>query len=60
MPDVPLVMFTNHLKKAVEKDARAAGISAVVSKSDSDAPALLLAEAKALLGRDDAKVRRVS
>lgn len=60
MPDVPLVMFTNHLKEAVEKEARAAGISAVVSKFDSDAPALLLAKAKALLGLDGAKVRRAS
>ena len=60
MPEVPLLMFTNHLKQTVEKEARAAGISAVVSKFDSKATALLLAEAKALLGSDGATARRAS
>jgi two-component system, chemotaxis family, chemotaxis protein CheY len=35
MPDVPLVMFTNHEGSAMEKEARAAGISAIVSKAES-------------------------
>jgi CheY-like chemotaxis protein len=32
MPRVPLVMLTNHASKLVEPEARAAGISAVLSK----------------------------
>jgi CheY-like chemotaxis protein len=34
MPGVPLVMFTNNASPALEREARAAGISAIVSKSD--------------------------
>lgn len=49
MPDVPLLMFTNNADAIVKKEARSAGISAVISKSDSDALEQLLAQAKALL-----------
>lgn len=58
MPHVPLLMFTNHAGGTVEKEARSAGISAVISKSDSDGLKQLLARAKALLGLDGAGVRR--
>lgn len=54
MPDVPLLMFTNNAVGIVEKEARSAGISAVISKSDSDAMRRLLAQAKELLGLDGA------
>jgi CheY-like chemotaxis protein len=47
MPRVPLVMFTNNEGPAMEKEARAAGISAIVSKSEpSD---LLIQHANILL-----------
>jgi CheY-like chemotaxis protein len=49
MPDVPLLLFTNSAAAIVEKEARSVGISAVVSKSDSNALQHLLAQAKALL-----------
>jgi CheY-like chemotaxis protein len=52
MPHVPLLMFTNNPGWIVEKEARSAGISAVISKSDSNGLKQLLARAKALLGRD--------
>lgn len=35
MPHVPLLMFTNNAGGVVEKKARSAGISAVISKSYS-------------------------
>ena len=54
MPAVPLLMFTNNAVGIVEKEARSAGISAVISKSDSDAMRRLLAQAKELLGLDGA------
>jgi CheY-like chemotaxis protein len=54
MPHVPLLMFTNNAGRIVEKEARLAGISAVISKSDSDALNRLLDQAKALLGLDGA------
>ena len=54
MPDVPLLMFTNNAVGIVEKEARSAGISAVISKSESDAMRRLLAQAKELLGLDGA------
>jgi hypothetical protein len=50
MPDVPLLMFTNNAAAIVEKEARSAGIAAVIAKSDSDALEQLLARTKALLG----------
>ncbi|HXN24226.1 MAG TPA: response regulator transcription factor [Candidatus Dormibacteraeota bacterium] len=34
MPNVPLVMLTNHANKLIEPEARAAGIRAVLSKED--------------------------
>lgn len=49
MPHVPLLMFTNNAAGIVEKEARSAGISAVISKSDSDGLKQLLSCAKALL-----------
>ena len=52
MPHVPLLMFTNNAGGIVEKDARSAGISAVISTSDSDGLKQLRARAKALLGLD--------
>jgi CheY-like chemotaxis protein len=60
MPHVPLLMFTNHAGGIVEKEARSAGISAVISKSDHDGLKQLLARAKALLGQDGAGAQRAS
>jgi CheY-like chemotaxis protein len=60
MPHVPLLMFTNNARGIVEKEARSAGISAVISKSDSDGLKQLLARAKALLGLNGAGVQRLS
>ena len=36
MPHVPVLMFTNNAGGIVEKEARSAGISAVISKSETD------------------------
>ena len=58
MPDVPLLMFTNNAVGIVEKEARSAGISAVISKSESDAMRRLLAQAKELLGLDRADCQK--
>jgi CheY-like chemotaxis protein len=52
MPHVPLLMFTNNSGGIMEKEARSAGISAVISKSDTDGLKQLLARAKALFGLD--------
>ena len=60
MPHVPLLMFTNNAGGVLEKEARSAGIAAVISKSDSDALRRLLAHAKALLRSDGASVQRAS
>jgi two-component system chemotaxis response regulator CheY len=60
MPHVPLLMFTNNPGWIVEKEARSAGISAVISKSDSNGLKQLLAQAKALLGRDETSAQRAS
>src|SRR5689334_18418648 len=46
MPQVPLLMFTTSARGIVEKEARAAGISAVISKSDSDGTKELLERTK--------------
>jgi CheY-like chemotaxis protein len=54
MPHVPLLMFTNNAGALVEKEARSAGFSAVICKSDADGPNQLLAHAKGLLGLDGA------
>jgi len=47
MPHVPLVMFTNTIGPAVEREAQSAGITAVFSKAAS--PALLVDAVSALL-----------
>ena len=47
MPRVPLVMFTNTIGPAVEREAQSAGISAVFSKAAS--PSLLVEAVSALL-----------
>lgn len=47
MPRVPLVMFTNTIGPAVEREAQSAGITAVFSKSAS--PALLVDAVTTLL-----------
>lgn len=60
MPHVPLLMFTNNDGGIVEKEARSAGIAAVISKSDSDGLKQLLARAKALLGQDGAGAQHAS
>jgi CheY-like chemotaxis protein len=60
MPHVPLLMFTNNPGAAMEKEARSAGIAAVICKSDSDASQQLVAHAKALLGLGGANVEYVS
>ena len=60
MPHVPLLMFTNNAAGVLEREARSAGISAVISKSDSDSSQQLLTHAKALLGLDVSGVQRAS
>jgi two-component system, chemotaxis family, chemotaxis protein CheY len=60
MPHVLLLMFTNNPGWIVEKEARSAGISAVISKSDSNGLKQLLARAKALLGQDETSAQRAS
>lgn len=60
MPQVPLLMFTNNHGAAMEKEARSAGVFAVISKSDANASGQLVAHAKALLGLDGADVQFVS
>ena len=49
MPAVPVIIFTAHNDPFVEKEARAAGVSAVVSKSE--AVAILITKARGLLER---------
>jgi DNA-binding NarL/FixJ family response regulator len=48
MPDVPIILYSAHIDPFVEKEALAAGVSAVISKSDS---ALLIVRARELLGK---------
>jgi CheY-like chemotaxis protein len=60
MPHIPLLMFTNNAGGIVEKEAHSAGISAVISKSDTDGLKQLLASAKALLGQDGGGDQRAS
>ena len=60
MPQVPLLMFTNNAGAAMEKEARSAGIDAVICKSDSDASQQLMAHAKALLGLGRTNIEYVS
>jgi DNA-binding NarL/FixJ family response regulator len=47
MPAVPVIVFTAHADRFVESEAIAAGVSAVVSKSQ--AVAVLIATARSLL-----------
>jgi two-component system, chemotaxis family, chemotaxis protein CheY len=35
MPDIPLMMFTSHVSKVMEEDAREAGIRRIVAKGES-------------------------
>ncbi len=49
MPAVPVIIFTGHSGRFVEKEAAAAGVSALVSKSDP--VAVLLATARTLLSQ---------
>ena len=60
VPHVPLLMFTNNAGMVLEKEARSAGISAVVAKSDSDSMQQLLTHATTLLGLDGSGVPRAS
>jgi CheY-like chemotaxis protein len=60
MPQVPLLMFSNHSGTVVKQQALLVGISAVICKSDSDASEQLLTRAKVLLGLDGTGVRRAS
>lgn len=49
MPTVPVIVFTAHSDPRVEKEAVAAGVSAVVSKSQ--AVTVVIATARSLLGQ---------
>jgi two-component system, chemotaxis family, chemotaxis protein CheY len=53
MPHVPLILFTAHASSALEEDALAAGIGAVVSKDDTSA---LVSKAHELLGQVEARL----
>lgn len=46
MPKIPLLMFTNHAGPVLEREARSAGVSALIDKAE---PRRLLVEANALL-----------
>ena len=35
MPDIPLMMFTSHVSKVMEEDARKAGIRRIIAKGES-------------------------
>jgi DNA-binding NarL/FixJ family response regulator len=47
MPEIPIVLYSAHIDSLVEKEARAAGASAVVPKSE--AVALLIERSRQLL-----------
>jgi len=49
MPQIPLLMFTNHVGTIMEAEARSAGIFALVCKTDSNSCSQLLKHARALL-----------
>jgi two-component system, chemotaxis family, chemotaxis protein CheY len=51
VPHVPLILFTAHASSALERDALAAGITAVVSKDDTSA---LVSKAHELLSQVEA------
>jgi CheY-like chemotaxis protein len=54
MPHVPLLMFTNNAGEILKKDALAAGIFAVICKSDPDSSKQLVVHARSLLGLGEA------
>jgi two-component system chemotaxis response regulator CheY len=60
LPNVPLLMFTNNVGGIVENEARSAGISAVISKSESGGPKQLLASVKQLLKVGEGGVPKAS
>ena len=47
MPEIPIILYSAHIDSFVEKEARGAGASAVVPKSE--AAALLIARSRELL-----------
>jgi DNA-binding NarL/FixJ family response regulator len=47
MPDVPVIIYSSHSEALIEKEALAAGASAVISKSE--AAKVLIAKARELL-----------
>jgi len=47
MPDIPIILYSAHIDSFVEKEARTAGASAVVPKSE--AAALLITRSRQLL-----------
>ena len=47
LPDVPVIMFSNYSDKFSEEEARSAGISAMVSKTES--VSVLVAKARLLI-----------
>lgn len=53
MPHVPLILFTAHASSALEEDALAAGIAAVVSKEDTSA---IVSKAHELLSKVEARL----
>lgn len=57
MPHIPLLMFTNNAGAPMEKEARSAGIFAVISKSDADSSRQLVAHARSLLRLGGADVK---
>ena len=60
MPHVPLLLFTNNAGGIMEKEARAAGIASVISKSDADSSKQLRARVNALLRPHDVDAPRAS
>jgi DNA-binding NarL/FixJ family response regulator len=56
MPDVPIILFTAHASSALEKDALAAGIAAIISKQQD--PFDLVTKAHELLAQN-ARVKGV-
>lgn len=59
MPNVPLLLFTNNAGAASE-EARQAGISAVVSKSDANSSQKLVAQVKSLLRSEGTDIKYAS
>jgi DNA-binding NarL/FixJ family response regulator len=49
MTTVPVIVFTTFVSSALEKDAAASGVSAIVSKSER--PTVLIETARTLLGK---------